>query len=180
MVALFDFIPYTTFPDAVLGLAYDIYTRKIDPHSYRGKNKRAALANCLAMACKECNIPITTKEMSHICGVEPSRFVKLEGQADCDTDTDYVDMVSKYTSQLDLPRPLRMQYNKQLRGWLRDDTILEGKSPHTRLVAFIYCLGAKHANSTTNYKKFLVDTFDISIVTLNKALKEFLADHSNL
>lgn len=175
---LYDFVPYATFSDSVLLLACDIYTNKMRTRVFRGRNKRAALANCLMLACKECNVPITSKEMACVCGIEPSRLVKLEVMADCDTD--YADMVSKYTSQLDLPRPTRMEYNKRLRTWLHDDTILEGKSPHTRIVTFIYCLGMRYGHTETSSKKFLVDTFDISIVTLNKALKEFLMNHSNL
>jgi transcription initiation factor TFIIIB Brf1 subunit/transcription initiation factor TFIIB len=174
----FYFIEYATFPDSILQLAYDEYVTKIKERSYRGNPKRAVLANCLLNACIEYGVPTTTKEMAQICDIDQSLFLKMSTHVDHVTCTNF-EMITKYTSILPFDRKVKMQYAKQVREWLMDDNILEGKSPHTRMTTFIYFAAMRENHVTIITKTFIVETYDISIVTLNKAIKEFLTYSSN-
>jgi len=176
----FDFVPYTTFPDMVLQVAYEIYEKQIREHTYRGKVKRAIIANCLLNACIVCGVPKTNKDMAEICDTESAMIVKYSNHIECATESDSTStlMVSKYIYTLPLPKKVHMQYIKQVKELFVDDNILEGKSPNTRLTTFIYIVG-QQLNYPSINKQFIVATFDISIVTLNKALKEFLTNSSN-
>lgn len=172
-------VPYGVFTDIVLELAYTIYMKKMKEKLHRGNNRRALIASCVFAACQECNVPKTIHEIATLCNVDSVLLAKIGTRVDCDMDVNYSKMIHSYLNHLDLPVKVRMQYHKQISDWMENDAILEGKSPHTKLTTFIYFIAAQNEHIHIT-KKFIVDTFDISIVTLNKSLKDFLMNHSNL
>lgn len=180
------------------------------PRKYRGRVKEGVYANCLHQICMLHNIPRSLKEISEILHIdmetmnETSKYAKtktkkiIESTETMDQENEFSKMLPRYIEKIksyiilhhdDVSRNKRMNQKKyeiikQISEWLHSDNLMEGKTPHTKIVTLIYHWFQNKENKKEDImvipKKDLCSIFDISIVTLNKSYKQLLHDFSNL
>ena len=145
----------------------------------RGDNKKGLFANCLIQVCNLYNVPRSIREVSEILDIDENIITKTRKQVDHSNfvktvqvidDDDFSKMIPRYLNKLRNFEIDVVTMTKNIKDFSTRDGILEGKSPHTRLVTFIYHLiGDKYT------KKDVCSIFGISTVTLNKSYKEFIS-----
>lgn len=180
------------------------------PTKYRGRVKQGVYANCLHQICLLHNIPRSLKEISELLHIdietmnetskhakknEPNQNKLMNTSEMMDQDDEFSKMLPRYLEKI---KPYiathsftnQKKYNiiKKISQWLHKDNLMEGKTPHTKIVTLIYFyffnhmkqIEEDHIITITITKKELSSLFDISIVTLNKSYKQLLRDLSNL
>ena len=180
------------------------------PTKYRGRVKQGVYANCLHQICLIHNIPRSLKEISELLHIdietmnetskhakknEPNQNKLMNTSEMMDQDDEFSKMLPRYLEKI---KPYitthsftnQKKYNiiKKISQWLHNDNLMEGKTPHTKIVTLIYYyffdhmkqIEEDHIITITITKKELCSLFDISIVTLNKSYKQLLRDFSNL
>ena len=120
-------------------------------------------------------MPKTIKEIGQLMDVDTSIIMKTRKYFDnYDISSTKVEsddssgFVEQYLNKLLLSRSDKSKLKKELIS-LCKMRLLEGKTPHTKLVTFIYYLIHDEYS-----KKEICAIYDISIVTLNKSYKELL------
>ena len=163
----------TPIPPCVWKEANMLFEKIQNENMYRGKIKKAVFCNCLLQICEQFNIYRSVKEISEMMDIDQSIINKTRK---------YIDDSSPSLSFTDnliqlIPRYLNKISNSsvttkiQLKKLCLNPSLLEGKTPHTKLVTFMY-----YIVGDTYSKKELCSIYDISIVTLNKAYKQFIDD----
>lgn len=179
------------------------------PTKYRGRVKQGVYANCLHQICLLHNIPRSLKEISEILHIdmetmnetakytkknEPNQNELMNNSEMMDQDDEFSKMLPRYiekikpyittSSFINQKNKNKYKIIKQISEWLHNDNLMEGKTPHTKIVTLIYYYFFNHMKQIDDIivipKKDLCSLFDISIVTLNKSYKQLLRDLSNL
>ena len=181
------------------------------PTKYRGRVKQGVYANCLHQICVLHNIPRSLKEISEILHIdletmnetakytkknEPNQTNLMDSAEMMDQENEFSKMLPRYiekikpyittSSFINQKNKYKYKYKiiKQISEWLHNDNLMEGKTPHTKIVTLIYYYFFNHLKEIDHIivipKKDLCSLFDISIVTLNKSYKQLLRDLSNL
>lgn len=129
------------------------------------------------MACNELNIPREVKEIANLCGVSKTDLLKVQAQSCTQSVLQPDDQIIRYVSHLGLHHDIsiKMAFIKRLRQLVNNDDLLESKAPNTRISTFIFIV-AQEMNLSHITKKAIVEQFDLSLVTLNKSLKEFITN----
>ena len=173
----FEHMLHLEFPEMVFDVAY-VHFKKIQTNtSYRSIMKKTIIANCIYMACNELNIPREVKEIASLCGVSKTDLLKVQAQFCTQSVLHADDQIIRYVSHLGLHNDIsiKMAFIKRLRQLVNNDDLLESKAPNTRISTFIFIV-AQEMNLSHITKKAIVEQFDLSLVTLNKSLKEFITN----
>ena len=182
------------------------------PTKYRGRVKKGVFANCLHQTCLLHNIPRSLKEISELLHIdletinETCKYTKIhetnqtklmDNAETTDQENEFSKMLPRYIEKIKshftipsfMNQKKKYKIIKQISKWLHNDNLMEGKTPHTKIVTLIHYWFQhkehKEADNISNIiitvtKKDLCSIFDISIVTLNKSYKQLLHDFSNL
>ena len=163
---------------------------------YRGMNRKGVYANCLYNICISYNSPRSLKEISEILCVDLETINKTRKylqpnnskRHDCiHDDANFMKMIPRYLEKIETYIPStpnsKRKMTNQICDWMKDDSLLCGRTPHTRIVTFLYYLLIQNEHQRVPIeieKKDVCVQFYISIVTLNKSYKQLLHDFSNL
>jgi len=153
----------------------------------RGSVRKGLIACCILYACKFFNVPRSIKEIGVICELEPTKItnaVKIfEDLLRTELNTANIikdvtnasDLASRFTNCLDIDRKLAFSIAKDTRK-LSDSIeahgVLMGKTP-TAVVSAIICFIISQRKINIS-KKTISEKHNISIVTINKILKEVI------
>uniref|UniRef100_A0A6C0CVS5 Transcription factor TFIIB cyclin-like domain-containing protein n=1 Tax=viral metagenome TaxID=1070528 RepID=A0A6C0CVS5_9ZZZZ len=177
------------------------------PTKYRGRVKKGVYANCLHQVCMLHNTPRSLKEISVLLDIdmetinETCKHMKTYQQSEqkntiqqhsMDQDNEFTKMLPRYMETINsymmdnsidkMNKNKKYKLIKQICEWLQNENLMEGKTPHTKIVTCIYYWFEHKEDDQllTMTKKELCRLFDISIVTLNKSYKQLLHNFSNL
>ena len=173
----FEHLMHDELPEMVLAAAYVHFSNIKQQKTYRANMRKTIIANCVYMACNECNVARPVKEIARLCGVRKRDLLKVQAKSCTSTTINANDQIIKYVSHVGLNdnMDIKMNFIKRLRDLVNNEDYLESKAPNTRISTFIFIV-AQEMNVKHITKKFIVDQFDLSIVTLNKSLKEFFTN----
>jgi transcription initiation factor TFIIIB Brf1 subunit/transcription initiation factor TFIIB len=171
----------TCIPAYILKEYHTLFNELQKEHSFRGNIKKGVRANCLYKICCLYNLPRSIKEISKILDIDTTIITKTSKYVDGyenrnktktiqNVDDDFIKMIPRYLNNLsnDIDR---IEMTKQLKAFYMNENVLEGKSPHTKMLTFIY-----HLVGNQYVKKDFCHLFDTSTVTLNKSYKQFSRD----
>ena len=163
------------------------------PKKYRGKIKKGVYANCIHKVCAMHHIPRSIKEISEILHIDmetinktnrtlntQQEFIQYCTQSE-DSTQSFCKMLTRYIDKLQCHIHIEKKHRliNTLQEYLSDEKILEGRTPHTKIITLLYHLLQRHKQQNMN-KKDLCNLFEISTVTLNKSYKQLLQNLSNL
>lgn len=151
-----------------------LFERIQSEYSYRGQIKKGVYSNCLLRICQSYDLTRTIREISELMNVDSSLMTKTAKHVDefnsCEStdNNDITGLIPRYLQKLSKSRLNKIELTHTLRYHCSNVYLLEGATPHTRLVTFIY-----HLVRDLYTKKEICHIFDISSVTLNKTYKKF-------
>lgn len=152
-------------------------------HSYRGNIKKGVYCNCVFKMCNLYNIPRSLKEISEIMDICITLITKTTKHVEkyhpgsttvTIVEDDFEKMIPRYLNKLEAELIDHLKLTKPIKEFNSYKHVLIGRTPHTKLVTFLY-----HLMGDIYTKKQICAIFDISIVTLNKSYKQFITDLSN-
>jgi transcription initiation factor TFIIIB Brf1 subunit/transcription initiation factor TFIIB len=166
------------FPDNVILESKHLYKLINERKLYRGKNRRGMIGCCIFHACKIAGVHRTIKEISEITNI-PSTFItkcdklfrKIMRDVVNNTALNAFDIVRRFCSQLGLQKTEMNRVVIYIQKILKKDLyIFNGKQASTIVVTLIV-----HSSTHLNIemcKKKTSKIFDVSIVTINKLLRD--------
>jgi transcription initiation factor TFIIIB Brf1 subunit/transcription initiation factor TFIIB len=170
-------------PNIIINEAKSLYTIISETKISRGANRKGIIAACVYFACKECNVPRSSKEIAEIFKLEST--VMTKGCKKCQEiinmnkknksrvlHTDSIkpdDFIKRFCNKLDLDEPSIVEVREICEISLKNHIITENTPPSIASGCIYYFIKKKDLSIS---KKKISDICKISEVTINKCCKK--------
>ena len=174
------------FPEAVVDEANQLFTELCKRKLYRGSIRIGMIACSLMWACKLQNVPRTVQEISNITGTTTKIIHKSKKLfqnvlhnvvAGKDTQLTHKDITRRFCSEIQLETSEHKKLVRAVSELMdRNHPFFDGKKT-TSIVGVAILFVLSHMNSTISKKQLSIQ-FTVSLVTINKLLKELTTFYS--
>jgi transcription initiation factor TFIIB len=170
-------------PNIIINEAKSLYSIVSETKISRGSNRKGIIAACVFFACKECNVPRSTKEIAEIFNLEST--VMTKGCKKCQEiiamnkmnkkrilNTNSIkpeDFIKRFCNRLNISHEHTLKINKICLISLEKNIISENTPPSIASGCIYYFI--KKLNLDIS-KKEISDVCKISEVTINKCCKK--------
>lgn len=160
--------------DAIIRIAKVKYREITEKQLTRGAVRTGVKANCVLNACKEMNVPRTTKEIADAFNISTHDMGRTSAVVATDVNECKVtmprDVVNRILNKLDLGDDLKSVRRKiyHLCDAAAECPKLMGKTPNGVASAIIFTVFSQEGISSRITKQMICEVSDVSVPTLNK------------